>query len=57
MIFIKISISLTLKIVLSDTNERLNSTIVGLKWVVKAQIHSGAIGKAGGIIICNDELK
>ena len=27
--------------------------IGGSKWVVKAQIHSGARGKAGGIIICN----
>ncbi|MDP6190752.1 MAG: succinate--CoA ligase subunit beta, partial [Gammaproteobacteria bacterium] len=24
-------------------------------WVVKAQIHSGARGKAGGIIFCQDE--
>ena len=31
--------------------------IGGSKWVVKAQIHSGARGKAGGIIICNDELE
>ena len=30
--------------------------IGGDKWVVKAQIHSGARGKAGGIILCsNDE--
>ena len=29
----------------------------GSKWVVKAQIHSGARGKAGGIIICNSELE
>ena len=29
----------------------------GHKWVVKAQIHSGARGKAGGIIICNNELE
>ena len=29
------------------------------KWVVKAQIHSGARGKAGGIIICktHDEVE
>lgn len=27
----------------------------GEKWVVKAQIHSGARGKAGGIVLCNDE--
>ena len=31
--------------------------IGGSKWVVKAQIHSGARGKAGGIIICNDQLE
>ena len=31
--------------------------IGGLKWVVKAQIHSGARGKAGGIIVCNSALK
>ncbi len=31
--------------------------IGGSKWVVKAQIHSGARGKAGGIIICNTPLK
>ena len=29
--------------------------IGGLKWVVKAQIHSGARGKAGGIILCKSE--
>ena len=29
----------------------------GSKWVVKAQIHSGARGKAGGIIVCNTELE
>ena len=27
--------------------------IGGAKWVAKAQIHSGARGKAGGIILCN----
>ena len=31
--------------------------IGGSKWVVKAQIHSGARGKAGGIIICNSKLE
>ena len=31
--------------------------IGGSKWVVKAQVHSGARGKAGGIIICNDALE
>jgi len=30
--------------------------IGGNKWVVKAQIHSGARGKAGGIIVCNTPL-
>ena len=29
--------------------------IGGDRWVVKAQIHSGARGKAGGIKVCNDE--
>ena len=29
--------------------------IGGDKWVVKAQIHSGARGKAGGIRGCDDE--
>ena len=27
----------------------------GEKWVVKAQVHSGARGKAGGIKVCSDE--
>ena len=31
--------------------------IGGAKWVVKAQIHSGARGKAGGIIVCNSPLE
>jgi len=31
--------------------------IGGSKWIVKAQIHSGARGKAGGIIICNSALE
>jgi malate-CoA ligase subunit beta len=31
--------------------------IGGTKWVVKAQVHSGARGKAGGIIICNSSLE
>ena len=29
----------------------------GSKWVVKAQVHSGARGKAGGIIVCNNPLE
>jgi len=29
--------------------------IGGARWVVKAQIHSGARGKAGGIRLCHDE--
>ena len=36
-----------------ETAENKAREIGGLKWVVKAQIHSGARGKAGGIIICN----
>ncbi len=31
--------------------------IGGSKWVVKAQIHSGARGKVGGIIVCNSPLE
>lgn len=31
------------------------SEIGGGKWVVKAQIHSGARGKAGGIRICTSD--
>ena len=31
--------------------------IGGSKWVVKAEIHSGARGKAGGIIVCNSPLE
>ena len=31
--------------------------IGGSKWVVKAQVHSGARGKAGGIIVCNTALE
>ena len=31
--------------------------IGGSKWVAKAQIHSGARGKAGGIIVCNSPLE
>ena len=31
--------------------------IGGSKWVVKAQVHSGGRGKAGGIIFCNDSLE
>ena len=29
----------------------------GSKWVVKAQVHSGARGKAGGIVLCNTVLE
>ncbi len=29
--------------------------IGGERWVVKAQIHSGARGKAGGVILCDDQ--
>ena len=31
------------------------SEIGGSKWVVKAQIHSGARGKAGGIKVCSND--
>ncbi|MDC3145322.1 malate--CoA ligase subunit beta [Candidatus Pelagibacter sp.] len=31
--------------------------IGGSRWVVKAQIHSGARGKAGGIVVCNSPLE
>jgi malate-CoA ligase subunit beta len=31
--------------------------IGGSRWVVKAQIHSGARGKAGGIIVCDSPLE
>ena len=31
--------------------------IGGSKWVVKAQVHSGARGKAGGIILCESALE
>ena len=31
--------------------------IGGSKWVVKALVHSGARGKAGGIILCDTELE
>ena len=27
----------------------------GKRWAVKAQVHSGGRGKAGGIVLCNDE--
>ncbi len=33
------------------------SEIGGSKWVVKAQIHSGARGKAGGIRVCSDDTE
>ena len=31
--------------------------IGGTKWVVKAQVHSGARGKAGGIKVCSDDTE
>ncbi len=31
--------------------------IGGSKWAVKAQVHSGARGKAGGVRLCNDEAE
>ena len=36
-----------------DNAEYRAREVGGDKWVVKAQIHSGARGKAGGIIICD----
>ena len=29
--------------------------IGGDRWVVKAQVHTGGRGKAGGVVLCNDE--
>ena len=40
-----------------ETAENKAREIGGSKWVVKAQIHSGARGKAGGIIVCNSPLE
>jgi len=40
-----------------ETAENKAREIGGSRWVVKAQIHSGARGKAGGIIICNTPLE
>lgn len=31
--------------------------IGGSKWVVKAQIHSGARGKAGGVKLCKNDVE
>ena len=39
-----------------ETAENKAREIGGSKWVVKAQIHSGARGKAGGVIVCNTPL-
>ena len=48
----------TAGIVYSPENaENKAREIGGSKWVVKAQVHSGARGKAGGIIICNSPLE
>ena len=45
-------------IVYSPENAENNAReIGGSKWVVKAQVHSGARGKAGGIIVCNSPLE
>ena len=38
-----------------ETAENKAREIGGSKWVVKAQIHSGARGKAGGIKVCKNE--
>ena len=40
-----------------ETAENKAREIGGSRWVVKAQIHSGARGKAGGIILCNSPLE
>ena len=40
-----------------ETAENKAREIGGSKWVVKAQIHSGARGKAGGVILCNTPLE
>ena len=40
-----------------ENSENKAREIGGSKWVVKAQVHSGARGKAGGIIICNSPLE
>ncbi len=40
-----------------ETAENKAREIGGAKWVVKAQIHSGARGKAGGVIVCNSPLE
>ncbi len=40
-----------------ENSEYKAREIGGSKWIVKAQVHSGARGKAGGVIFCNDELE
>ena len=40
-----------------ETAENKAREIGGSKWVVKAQIHSGARGKAGGVVVCNSPLE
>ena len=40
-----------------ETAENKAREIGGSRWVVKAQIHSGARGKAGGVIVCNSPLE
>ena len=45
-------------IVYSPENAENNARELGWsKWVVKAQVHSGARGKAGGIVVCNSVLE
>lgn len=39
----------------ADEAAYLQHEIAGERWVVKAQIHSGARGKAGGVRICDDD--
>ena len=40
-----------------DEIESAVNNVSGPTWVVKAQIHSGARGKAGGVIFCNSTLE
>ena len=32
---------------------RLAAEVPGERWVVKAQVHSGGRGKAGGVLLCD----
>jgi len=39
----------------ADEAAYLQHEIAGNRWVVKAQVHSGARGKAGGVKLCDDD--